>query len=401
MSARPPSDPSFRLVRRSSRPLPSRSLSCSVCQIAGATSSATRSIGRSSESEPGGCRRRRSKSAFGKPSTGIGRTSGGGAPSARARSATTTKSSTTAGASPRHGVDGTSQDAKCREVAKADTPKLVPLFEAFYGQWFGEPVTSQAVQRRIDQANGIETLVVAEGDGQILGFASLRLVPSLDSTPYAELSDLFVARPYRRHGVGRRLLEFVEKRARERGADRLVLTTGLKNGDAQGFYRAIGFADHALLMKKSLEDDKASKLRGIRKPLRAVFWRRGEPSGTESLLLSSDEGGWHLEGDIVALLDRQPAHVRYRVACDPAWRTIAAEVTLDRVGVRRELHMTVREGGRWWVEGEEDARLRGCTDVDLELSPSTNTIPIRRLNLAIGQESAVTAAWVRFPGLNV
>ena len=78
-------------------------------------------------------------------------------------------------------------------------------------------MTSQAVQRRIRQAKGIETLVIAERDGKILGFASLRLVPSLDSTPYAELSDLFVAGPYRRQGVGRRLLEFVEKRARERG----------------------------------------------------------------------------------------------------------------------------------------------------------------------------------------
>jgi len=279
---------------------------------------------------------------------------------------------------------------------------LVPLFEAFYGQWFGEPVTSQAVQQRIRQSKGIETLVVAERVGKILGFASLRLVPSLDSTPYAELSDLFVARPYRRQGVGRRLLEFVETRARERGADRLVLTTGLKNVDAGRFYRALGFEDHALAMKKSLGDGKASGVREIRTPRRAVLWRRDEPTGTESFLLSGDDdGGWHLEGDIVSLLDQQPAHVRYRIVCDPAWRTLAAEVSLERVGVRRELHMTVRDGGRWWVEGEEDARLRGCTDVDLEISPSTNTIPIRRLKLAIGQESAVTAAWVRFPALTV
>jgi len=278
---------------------------------------------------------------------------------------------------------------------------LVPLFEAFYGQWFGEPVTSQAVQRRIDQARGIETFVVAERAGKVLGFASLRLVPSLDSTPYAELSDLFVARPYRRQGVGRRLLEFVETRARERGADRLVLTTGLKNVDAGRFYRALGFEDHALAMKKSLGGGKSSRLREIRTPRRAVLWRRDEPTGTESFLLSGDEGGWHLEGDIVALLAHEPAHVRYRIVCDPAWRTLAAEVSLERVGVRRELHMTVRDGGRWWVEGEEDARLRSCTDVDLEISPSTNTIPIRRLNLAVGQESAVTAAWVRFPALTV
>jgi hypothetical protein len=40
-------------------------------------------------------------------------------------------------------------------------------------------------------------------------------------------------------------------------------------------------------------------------------------------------------------------------------------------------------------------------DVDLEISPSTNTLPIRRLNLAIGESRELTAAWVRFPELTV
>src|SRR2546426_4387420 len=314
-SGRPRSDRSSKLERPSSAPSASRSPSCSACKTARATSSAMRSIGRSSGSDSGGSRSPPSRSACGRPSTGIGRTSGGGDPSGKARSATITKSSIAAGGSPPRGVDGTSRDVECREVAKADAPSLVTLFEGFYGRWFGEPVTSQAVQRRIRQAKGIETLVVAEREGKILGFASLRLVPSLDSTPYAELSDLFVAGPYRRQGVGRRLLEFVEKRARDRGANRLVLTTGLKNVDAQGFYRASGFVDHALATKKPLGDGQASKLREIRKPLRAVYWRRGVPPRPESFLLTSDEGGWHLEGVITAVLDHQPAHARHRIVC--------------------------------------------------------------------------------------
>src|SRR3989475_19761 len=246
-SARPRSDRSSKLERRSSGPSPSRSRSSSGCRTARATSSAMRSIGRSSGTASGGSRRPRSRPACGRPSTGTGRTSGGGARSGRARSETTTKSNIAASASPPRGVDGTAQFAECREVGKADAPKLVPLFEAFYGQWFGEPVTSQTVQRRIDHATGIETLVVAEADGQILGFARLRLVPSLDSTPYAELSDLFVARPYRRHGVGRRLLEFIEKRARERGADRRRAPTRLGKGGARRIYRAGWFAGRARL----------------------------------------------------------------------------------------------------------------------------------------------------------
>lgn len=55
----------------------------------------------------------------------------------------------------------------------------------------------------------------------------------------------------------------------------------------------------------------------------------------------------------------------------------------------------------WRVDGVVDRTLRGCTDVDLCCSPSTNTLPIRRLRLAVGASKTIKAAWVRFPGLSV
>jgi hypothetical protein len=45
--------------------------------------------------------------------------------------------------------------------------------------------------------------------------------------------------------------------------------------------------------------------------------------------------------------------------------------------------------------------LKGCIDVDFSLTPSTNTLPIRRLHLAVGESRELTAAWVRFPELTV
>jgi hypothetical protein len=35
------------------------------------------------------------------------------------------------------------------------------------------------------------------------------------------------------------------------------------------------------------------------------------------------------------------------------------------------------------------------------VSPVTNTLPIRRLKLAVGEDALVTAAWVKFPELTV
>jgi hypothetical protein len=40
-------------------------------------------------------------------------------------------------------------------------------------------------------------------------------------------------------------------------------------------------------------------------------------------------------------------------------------------------------------------------DLDLGSTPATNTIPIRRLALEIGETTDITVAWVRFPELDV
>lgn len=57
-------------------------------------------------------------------------------------------------------------------------------------------------------------------------------------------------------------------------------------------------------------------------------------------------------------------------------------------------------GAHWTTNGDPQSQVDGCIDIDLGWSPSTNTLPIRRLNLAIGDVSGpITAAWVKFPEL--
>ena len=45
--------------------------------------------------------------------------------------------------------------------------------------------------------------------------------------------------------------------------------------------------------------------------------------------------------------------------------------------------------------------MTGCIDLDLNFSPLTNTLPIRRLNLEVGEEAHVRAAWLRFPSFKL
>jgi len=96
-----------------------------------------------------------------------------------------------------------------------------------------------------------------------------------------------------------------------------------------------------------------------------------------------------------------PCVVTYRVKCDSSGLTTRAMVRLRRAGVASTRRIVRRADGSWTVDGKVIPQLAGLTDVDISVTPSTNTLPLRRLRLAIGERQEVTAAWVRFPSFDV
>jgi hypothetical protein len=92
-----------------------------------------------------------------------------------------------------------------------------------------------------------------------------------------------------------------------------------------------------------------------------------------------------------------PVEIRFTVRADGSWATRATSVRV----ARRSIELRADGLGGWSVEGTDRADLHGCTDVDLEFTPATNTLPIRRLGLEPGQSAEIEAAWVRVPSLDV
>lgn len=135
--------------------------------------------------------------------------------------------------------------------------------------------------------------------------------------------------------------------------------------------------------------------------MRSVAWQRLDRPGMEYCELRSVRRGAEIAGAVVLLDEAVPVHLRYSVVCDAEWSTREARVTLIRDGTVRALTLRVDSQGRWWRGEVEVPEVRGCTDVDLAFTPSTNTLPIRRLGLNVGESRDVTAAWVRFPDLEV
>jgi hypothetical protein len=135
---------------------------------------------------------------------------------------------------------------------------------------------------------------------------------------------------------------------------------------------------------------------------RRVTWRRSDDVATdEHCTLTFRDAGLSLVGTVLGADGGVPVRIEYRVLVDGAGMTTAAHVRDLRGFTSRTVEL-LRDGrGSWTIDGVAARALRGCTDVDLGCTPSTNTLPIRRLRLGIGASKTVRAAWVRFPELTV
>jgi uncharacterized protein len=133
---------------------------------------------------------------------------------------------------------------------------------------------------------------------------------------------------------------------------------------------------------------------------RWILWQGVIAPSMERLVAARTENGCRLSGLILQAHQDEPYVVRYSVDVDDAWRTRAVQIEVENDGH----HQTALEtdgAGLWSRDGEPLPGVENCLDVDLEWSPSTNTLPIRRLGLALGETKTVAAAWVRLPSLDV
>jgi len=129
----------------------------------------------------------------------------------------------------------------------------------------------------------------------------------------------------------------------------------------------------------------------------AILWEFSE-GGSELCLLEQADRGWRLHGTALLVADGAPVSIRYAVKVSRAWVTEDVDVTVSFPGgeVRKPF-----EVGALWSGEERPPEFRDCKDVDLGFTPATNTLPIRRLALDVGEEADVAVVWLRWPELRV
>ena len=136
--------------------------------------------------------------------------------------------------------------------------------------------------------------------------------------------------------------------------------------------------------------------------IRTVTWLSSDWNGQETCTLSQFSDGWQLAGRAIGEAESQPVSVDYAISTDQAWQTrrVSVSMSTEHPQSHQQCVLARDDQGRWSAQGEDcpplDA-IQGLHDIDIQITPASNSLPINRLNLAIGESSEVTAAWVRIP----
>ncbi len=131
-----------------------------------------------------------------------------------------------------------------------------------------------------------------------------------------------------------------------------------------------------------------------------VRWHDWSGKGIEHLVLHEGSDETIAEAAILGTTGDEVFAARYWILCDKSWRVRKAEIA--QIGSGHTLEIA-SDGTGNWVDGSAAPlpQLAGAIDIDISITPFTNTLPIRRLGMQDGQSEDILAVYVQLPGLTV
>jgi predicted N-acetyltransferase YhbS len=89
------------------------------------------------------------------------------------------------------------------------------------------------IRRFLQHTHSMETVLVAEDAGAVVGFACFQVLHSVCyDAPWAEITELYVTPAHRRRGAGKGLIQEAIRQAQQVGASEILLRTNVKNESA-------------------------------------------------------------------------------------------------------------------------------------------------------------------------
>lgn len=125
-----------------------------------------------------------------------------------------------------------------------------------------------------------------------------------------------------------------------------------------------------------------------------ILWTGREYYSLENCLVNTTDVGSEINSTIIGAYEGKIYWVEYKVRTNQNWETTFFEVQSRHNNHREHLIFESDGKGHWMTGGKQAGQFNGCFDVDIPLTPFTNTLPINRLKLLENQEHQIDVIYL-------
>jgi hypothetical protein len=125
-----------------------------------------------------------------------------------------------------------------------------------------------------------------------------------------------------------------------------------------------------------------------------ILWSGIEYHSLENCLVEITGTGAEINSVIVGGYGEKIYCVEYRIRTNQNWETIFVEIKSRHSNTLDDFIFESDAKGNWVLNGKPANQFQGCVDVDIPLTPFTNTLPIKRLNMQRGEVSEICVLYI-------
>ncbi len=135
--------------------------------------------------------------------------------------------------------------------------------------------------------------------------------------------------------------------------------------------------------------------------IQKIVWQGELINTIEFLTLEEKNDSFVAKGNIVGVVKEKPINVLYEITIDKDWN-VRTVVIKQQSEFKLDLFLEKDSLNRWYDKnGNHLSDYDGCTNVDISLTPFTNTLPINKFKLAEGASKEVMILYIDLPKMEI
>lgn len=120
-----------------------------------------------------------------------------------------------------------------------------------------------------------------------------------------------------------------------------------------------------------------------------LLWTGREYYSLENCLVTTTDLGSEINSVIIGSYRGKIYRVEYQIKTNRNWETVFLDLFSQHSSQRQHFKFEGDGKGNWMVNGRQADEFKNCIDIDIPLTPFTNTLPIKRLRLLVEEEQQI------------